>query len=210
MCAGGVIAYAMAAHLRALGEPVEVVLILDGATPQAPQRGGRIANQRMSRMRSLVQGDQGQGLALLGAVLSKVWNALRYELSAFVQRRSARLRFRLLQALVRRDQAWPGWLTGLSVAQIYGALEARYQPPVLTDVAVLLVRASRGEDADTPYRDIYQDDDFGWRQVAQQLAVADVAGGHASMLQEAQVDSLLSALLMQLPAWSDLSRGSQP
>ena len=210
MCAGGVIAYAMAAQLRSLGEPVEVVLILDGATPQAPHRGGRIASKRLSRMRALAQGDQGQTIALLGAVLKKVWNALRYEISAFVKRQSVRLRFRWLQKLVRRDQAWPDWLAGMTVAQIYGALEARYQPPVLTDVAVLLVRASKGEDADTPYRDIYQDDDFGWRQVARQLAVADVAGGHASMLQEAHVDSLLSALLTRLPAWSALSQGSRP
>ena len=72
---------------------------------------------------------------------------------------------------------------------------------------MLLVRASQGDDADTPYRDIYSDDDLGWRQVAGQLALADVAGGHASMLQETHVDSLTAALLSHLPGWSTLSHG---
>ena len=216
MCAGGVIAYAMAAQLRGLGEDVEVVLILDGATPQAPQRAGRIASVRMSRMRALMQRDGGRGvtlddsLALIGAVARKVCNTVAYESSAFITRISARLRFALLQRLVRRDQSWPLWVPSLTVAQIYTALELRYEPPALSDVPVLLVRASRGEDADTPCRDIYSGDDFGWRNVAGQLALADVAGGHASMLQQAHVDSLAAALLAQLPAWSETSVGVRP
>ena len=213
MCAGGVIAYAMAAQLRGLGQEVEVVLILDGATPQAPHRAGRIASARMSRMRALMQrdggrdGTLGRSRALMGAVARKVWNTVTYESSAFIARISARLRFVLLQRLVRRDQSWPLWLSPLTVAQIYTALELRYQPPALPDVPVLLVRASQGADADTPYRDIYSGDDFGWRNVAGQLALADVAGGHASMLQQAHVDSLASALFAHLPAWSELTAG---
>ena len=214
MCAGGVIAYAMAAHLRGLGERVEVVTILDGATPQAPRRSGRIAKERLSRMRNLMQGHlkpstkAGAAWALLAALASKVWSGLRYEVLAALQRKSARLRFLLLQSLVRRDRSWPGWLPELSVAQIFSALEARYQPPLLADVAVLLVRASQGSGDDTPCRDIYSGDDFGWRQVAARLVLTDVAGGHASMLQEIHVDSLASALMAQLPAWSETSVGS--
>jgi FkbH-like protein len=216
MCAGGVIAYAMAAQLRGLGEEVEVVLILDGATPQAPHRAGRIASARRARMRALMQGEREHGvtlgslLALAGAVAKKIRNTVIYESSAFLARISARLRFALLQRLVRRDQSWPLWLSRLTVAQIYTALEMRYQPPTLPDVPVLLVRASQGADADTPYRDIYSGDDFGWRNVAGQLAMADVAGGHASMLQQAHVDSLASALLLKLPAWSETSVGGRP
>ncbi len=215
MCAGGVIAYAMAARLQTLGEHVEVVIILDGATPQAAHRAGRIASARLSRMRALMQGDPSQGVALsrmlvlAASALSKVWNALRYESSAYLARISARLRFGLLQRLVRHNQPWPQWLPQLKVAQIYTALEQRYQPPAVPDVPVLLVRASQGVDGDTPYKEIYSDDDFGWRQVAGQLVLADVAGGHASMLQQAHVDSLASALLAQLPAWSESSVGSR-
>jgi thioesterase domain-containing protein len=87
----------------------------------------------------------------------------------------------------------------LTVMQIYNALEARYRPPVLREVPTLLVRASAGEGADTPYRDLYRDEDFGWRQVAGRLEVVDVSGGHSSMLQEHAIDSLASALLNRLP-----------
>jgi thioesterase domain-containing protein len=54
----------------------------------------------------------------------------------------------------------------------------------------LLVRASAGAGDDTPYREIYRDEDLGWRAVAQQLELVNVRGGHASMLQEQFVDSL--------------------
>jgi thioesterase domain-containing protein len=203
-------------RLGGMCEELEVVLILDGATPQAPHRAGRIASARRARMRALMQGEREHGvtlgslLALAGAVAKKIRNTVIYESSAFLARISARLRFALLQRLVRRDQSWPLWLSRLTVAQIYTALEMRYQPPTLPDVPVLLVRASQGADADTPYRDIYSGDDFGWRNVAGQLAMADVAGGHASMLQQAHVDSLASALLLKLPAWSETSVGGRP
>jgi len=185
---------------------VEVVTILDAATPQAPHRSGRIAARRLSRFRSLVQANAVHGgawnsaFSLAGSVLNKVSNALRYESSAWLLRRWVQLRFRLLQTLLLRDKAWPRWLPELSVAQIYGALSASYTPPILADVPVLLVRASQGEDADTPYKDIYQDDDFGWGQVASRLTLVNVAGGHASMLQETHVDSLAAVLLAHLAA----------
>jgi thioesterase domain-containing protein len=83
--------------------------------------------------------------------------------------------------------------------QIYNALEARYRPPVLREVPILLVRASVGEGTDTPYRELYRDADFGWRHLAARLDVVDVSGGHSSMLQEQAIDSLASALLERFP-----------
>lgn len=214
MCAGGVIAYAMAAHLQRLGEIVETVTILDGATPQALQRSGRVSAGRLARLRALVQGDGAQHgtapgiLSLAGAVLRKLGNVACYESTAWLTRKSVQLRFRLLATLLRRQRGWPRSLPGLSVAQIYGALDARYQPPVLADVRVLLVRASQGQDADTPYRQIYRDDDFGWGRVAGRLTLADVAGGHASMLQEAHVDSLASVLAASFLGMAPMPAGS--
>ncbi len=111
MCAGGVIAYAMAVHLRSLGESVEIVAILDGATPQAQQHNGRVAARRTARLRTLLQGDDASGsvwktrLMLASAILSKTWNALRYESCARLERVSVHLKFRLLQTLLRRGQS---------------------------------------------------------------------------------------------------------
>jgi thioesterase domain-containing protein len=47
---------------------------------------------------------------------------------------------------------------------------------------------------DTAYLEIYTDDTFGWRELADKLVVIDVDGGHSSMLQEPFVRSLATAL----------------
>jgi len=86
----------------------------------------------------------------------------------------------------------------MALPDIYAQLEARYTPPALGAARVLLVRASVGENADTPYREIYRDEDFGWRRVAERLEIVDVVGGHASMLQERFVDSIATVLVGQL------------
>lgn len=215
MCAGGVIAYAMATRLRALGEPVEVVTIMDGACSHARQRPRRVAGHRLARLRELLHSGGAPDaprlsvLALAGAVWSKACHTLHYEAAAWWARKSAQWRFRLLQALLKAGRPWPRWIPELSVAQIYTELDARYEPPPLTDVAVLLVRASQGEAADLPHKEIYQDDDFGWQQVASHVTLADVSGGHSSMLQERHVDSLTAALLAHQPGWAHKVRGSK-
>lgn len=205
MCAGGVIAYAMAARLRALGESVQVLTLLDAAAPQAPARRGRVAGQRLARLRGLGQRVAAPGrpwaarLAVPAALLHKAWKLVHYETSVRLSRFSARARFALMQVLLRRGRPWPQWLPELSVAQIYAELSARYQPPALPDVAVLLVRASDGDAADTPFKHIYRDAELGWRALAADLTLADVSGGHSSMLQERHVGSLAQALLAYLP-----------
>ena len=206
MCAGGVIAYQMAACLMSAGERVQMVAILDGATPQAAKRIGRVALGRLSRLEDAVAQVRGAGAAPLtrtvgiaSAVARKALNVITYELYSFGERISVRLRFALLKNLVRRGASWPRALPELTVMQIYNALESRYIPPVLANVPILLVRASAGEGADTPYRDIYRDEDFGWGQVAGQLELVDVRGGHSSMLQEEAIESLASAILERFP-----------
>jgi FkbH-like protein len=197
MCAGGVIAYEMAACLRRVGEQVEMVAILDGATPQAAKRAGRTTQQRMERLKDTFRQDGSppkaalsRWLSICGSVGRKARGALMYEISSRLERVTVRLRFVLLESVVRRAVSWPAMVPSLSVMQIYNSLESRYRPPTLANVPVLLVRASVGVGTDTPYREIYTDEDFGWRAVAQQLELVNVRGGHASMLQEQFVDSL--------------------
>jgi thioesterase domain-containing protein len=102
-----------------------------------------------------------------------------------------------LHELLGRGAAWPAFLRELSVREIYDSAEAKYFPKALSDVHVLLVRAESdklNDIADTPYREIYSDDMFGWSSVCAKIEVIDVAGGHSSMLQEPYVESLASAL----------------
>jgi FkbH-like protein len=205
MCAGGVIAYAMAVCLKEAGESVESVIILDGATPQAIKRGGRATSARLSRLQEDLASYQGQGVSALarrGSVLLKIvrkgLNVLRYEAYSFLLRRSTGVRFWLIRRLLRSGRPWPAFLPEMTVQQIYSELEARYRPSELTDVTVFLVRASLGEAEDTPYREVYRDEDFGWRRVAHRLELLDVIGGHSSMLQERHIDSLASVLVQKL------------
>ena len=205
MCAGGVIAYQMAASLSRAGEQVQLVAILDGATPQAPKRIGHVARRRFSRLGGVLSQSGGgrtasieRAKSIVTGLARKARNMIAYEISAAGIRMSVRLRFALLKTLVRRDGAWPAALPQLSVLQIYNALEARYTPPILSDVPVLLVRASSGQGTDAPYREFYRDEDFGWGRVARRLELVDVPGGHSSMLQEHSIDSLADAMLKRL------------
>lgn len=200
MCAGGVIAYAMAACLARQHELVSNILILDGATPQALKRKGRIIRARISRLKSTLAnpGVSKSALAKCWAIVSalahKAMSAASYESGAIINRISIKFRLAFFERAVRLQTAWPRSLPQLSVLEIYNHLEARYIPPSLPDAPVLLVRASVGDAEDTPYRDIYEEEDFGWRRVAAKLDLVDVEGGHASMLQAHHVSSLSSAL----------------
>jgi thioesterase domain-containing protein len=207
MCAGGVIAFQMAACLVEAKERVELVTILDGATPQAAKRAGRLTRARLSRLENAISqaGNSGSVASRLSAIVSsvtkKLSNATLYEVTSRLTRISVRLRFGMMRSLIRQGIAWPASVPALSVMQIYNALEARYRPPVLREVPILLIRASSGEGADTPYRELYRDEDFGWHQVAQRLEVVDVDGGHSSMLQERAIDSLAGALLARFRSY---------
>jgi hypothetical protein len=75
----------------------------------------------------------------------------------------------------------------------------RYQPKPLEIPHLVLIRAQRGEGGDdTPYQEIYADDAFGWRAVAENITLVDVDGGHSTLLRERFVDSLAAALLPYL------------
>ena len=206
MCAGGVIAYQIAACLTSEGEHVQMVAILDGATPQAAKRAGLATRHRLSRLEDAVAQVRGASptrltlaVGIASAITRKVFNVISYMLYSFGQRISVRLRFVLFRMLVKRGASWPPALPELSVMQIYNALESRYVPPALANVPILLVRASAGEGTDTPYRDLYRDEDFGWGKIAGQLELVDVQGGHSSMLQEEAIQSLATAMIERVP-----------
>jgi FkbH-like protein len=212
MCAGGVIAYEMALQLRQSGESVNLVAVLDAAAPQAQTRAGRVTirlgrimqavtDARLNR-RSYVE----RACSLLTVISSKFANALTWEVKERWTRLSVRLRFRLLRILLARQRPWPNLLRELSVREIYDSAEAHYATRTLSDVPVILVRARNGAGGDTPYREIYADDALGWGALAQNLTVLDVNGGHASMLQEAFVESLAEALMPYLSGERETAR----
>ncbi len=200
-CAGAVIAYEMASQLTSAGERVDLVALLDAATPQAKKRA-RIAKQRLGRLsQALVDARGAEGLlvervrAAVQITSRKLVNALSWEAMRRARRWSVRARFRLLRELLARQKPWPTFIPALSVREIYDSAEACYVPRALSDARIVLVRARAGEAADTPYREIYVDGVLGWSAVARRLTAVDVEGGHSSMLQEPFVASLAAALM---------------
>jgi FkbH-like protein len=208
LCAGGVIAYEMASQLRSAGDSVELVAILDAAKPHAQKRSGRLAEQRAERLEQMFEHARGQqetsigrAFALTKAASGKLRTFLAWQITSRAKQLSTRVRFRLLHELLGRGLTWPTFLRELSVREIYDSAEARYFPKALSDVGVLLVRAESdqlNDIGDTPHREIYADDRFGWNSICPHIDVVDVAGGHSSMLQEPFVESLASALTAKL------------
>jgi thioesterase domain-containing protein len=207
MCAGGVIAYEMANQLVQQGERVEFVVLLDAATPQALYRPNLVASHRLGRVSRMFKDERSAQLPLvertrrlLFATSRKLWNMLSWEATSRLAKWSVRTRFRLLQILLSRGQPWPPSVPDLTVRQIYECAERAYVPPRITGPSIVLVRASTGEFGDTPYVDLYSDDTLGWGAVVPDLVIADVNGGHFSMLQEPFVAHLAATLQKLLSA----------
>jgi thioesterase domain-containing protein len=200
MCAGGLIAYEMALQLDRAGEPVERVLLLDSATPQAERRAvSRIAQRRSRLGDALADARRGRSgldaaLAAAGVVANKVIGVASYEIGRVVEAVSTRARFALLRRVLAGKGEWPGFVPALDFRAIYNRAEARYAPTAAGRVSALLVRARSGVGSDVPYAEVYQDATLGWGAVVARLEVADVDGGHASMLQEPHAASLAEVL----------------
>jgi thioesterase domain-containing protein len=215
MCAGGVIAYEMAACLMPAGESNQLVTILDGATPQTAKHVGRATRARLSRLEGALAQSRGANAAPLShlititrAIARKACNVAVYEAFPVVDRISVGFHMVLLKFLVKRGAPRPKTLPELSVMRIYRALESQYIPPALANAPVLLVRATPGVGSDTPYCKVYRDEDFGWRKVADRLELVDVEGAHSSMLQEHAIDSLATAMLERFSALAAPTAGS--
>jgi FkbH-like protein len=206
MCAGGLIAYEMAGQLLAQGEQVELVLILDGATPQAQRklylatqhRSARISQLFSNYLKSEISAARKLTRFFLD-IARKAWNLVSWEATSRMTRWTVALRFQLLHSLLMREAPWPKILPTLTFRQIYQCAEAAYEPKVLAEAEVILVRATVGAGGDTPYVDLYVDDTLGWGRVVPQLRIADVDGGHFSMLQEPFAEGLALTIKGILP-----------
>jgi len=199
MCAGGLIAFEMARQLQAAGAVVEPVLMMDSATPQALRRDVENA-QRSSRLREAVaaaragRGALGGLVAAAGVVARKVAGRIAWELHKRRSQSGDDRRLATLRQVLAGNGEWPAAEPSLDFRAIYNYAEHAYRPPPSAISAVLL-RASAGTGNDMPYREVFADPTLGWADVARDLVVVDVEGGHASMLQEPQAASLAGAIL---------------
>jgi thioesterase domain-containing protein len=200
MCAGGVIAYEMARQLRAQGERVALVALLDAADPAAPPKAWRLAGQRLQRFGGVFRegGPASPGrraLAILGKVLKKARNLGIYVAGERLGRARDEVQMRLFRAWLDRGRRPPRALGKISVRTAYLFAERDYRPDGRFDGELVLFRATAGIGPDEPYIDRYDDPLLGWGgRAARGARAIDVPGGHSSMLQEPHVATLAGRL----------------
>jgi thioesterase domain-containing protein/acyl carrier protein len=196
MCAGGVIAFEMARQLRAQGERVALLALLDAADPTAPPKAWRLAGQRLRRFGEVFRdgGSASPGrraLAILGKALEKARNLAVYTAREGFERARDELRMRLFRARLDRGRRPFRALGKVPVRTAYLFAERDYRPDGRFDGEIVLFRATAGIGPDEPYIERYGDPLLGWgRRSARGVRAIDVPGGHAGMLQEPHVEAL--------------------
>jgi thioesterase domain-containing protein len=92
--------------------------------------------------------------------------------------------------------------TPMAYLPLYEVAHRQHEPQGrLQGAAVSLYRAQKGDGslADKAYRELYAGEFFGWEQrVEGSIRVADVPGGHTSLLQEPHVQALVHEIQSDL------------
>jgi FkbH-like protein len=216
LCAGGVIAFEMGLQLRAAGQPVGLVILLDAADARAKGKPYLGLRRRLARFSQALRGQTpaaaGPGAAgsdvtpgtaagpsrapggrlkrLVRTALTKLANVVRYEVTEYKRRVARAAKIRTLRATAGGPAADR---IDLTVRDLYEHAEQGYAPATRLDAATLLIRAGGdGKDytADEPLLARLRDPDFGWgRRLAagRPLEILDAPGGHGGMLQEPHV-----------------------
>ncbi|MFI4890169.1 MAG: amino acid adenylation domain-containing protein [Steroidobacterales bacterium] len=200
LCAGGVIAFEMAAQLESLGEKVGLIAIMDAMEPQSYPKLQLRMRRRFARfssvfsprdpdLRSGIRGFLYRGAIVVAA--RKITSALRYEISSFVRRACVVARLWILKLVLKYELAWPELIPSLTRREIFfGALDS-YTTKILRFTRVAVIKASEGVDANDPMTDRIEDPTLGWGRVAGgNLQIISVPGGHSSMLQTPYVHAL--------------------
>jgi acyl transferase domain-containing protein/thioesterase domain-containing protein/acyl carrier protein len=219
LCAGGVIAVEMARQLQEAGERTSYVGILDAADSRL-QEIDHVKHARRDRLMRLFTQDGNGGrptplsvLRALPSLFAKGARAARYELNTRWTRWVDARKVRRM-----RDQAEPHDMsesqapTVIPYLQLYEHAHREHDPGTQQlQGLVALYRAQKGDGtpADQPYLERYGEPLLGWgRRVASPLEVADVPGGHASLLQEPNVQKLAEAMNQHLVRALDSRAGA--
>jgi len=217
LCAGGVIAFAMAEQLERSGDAVDYVLLLDAIAPTTAMKRWRTTSERWKRFSSAIRRarqshytvEHPQNAAASAPAehdhtgvatesLRKLHNLLHYEARQVVRSAFVALRVRLLERILTRGADWPAWLPELAAREIYEKVKDLYHPGQV-NARLVLVRAHDGSGNDLPAADVVVDPLLGWGDRSRRgLDVIDAPGGHSSMLQEPHVGSVAERLMVSL------------
>ncbi len=209
LCAGGVIAQEMATQLEAQGQHTSYLGILDAADVEADPSDYE-SRQRMARLLgALGNDDQPLPVRLIKAVpilLRKAINYVRYRLQ---ERAEARRTAQGIDAMRAGQAATIGESMQDAFLRMYEQAHREHRPEgarlVPEGVVVYRAMQGRGGDDDVPFKERYTEPDLGWsRRFVHAPTVRDVPGGHTSLLQDPNVQTL--AELMQRDVDAALAR----
>jgi amino acid adenylation domain-containing protein len=197
LCAGGEIALEVACRLQAQGERIAALALLESAHANATVRPGLMLGIRVARLKQALNANKESNAMtrVVNATITatrKTLSALRYQLASRIAQAKLGAELRDLQmALDKGERPKPG-SRKLTVRQIvsHAQRSKRVHGRLAGDALLLRARHGDGTQADQPFIEIFEDPLFGWSSVVDgKVVVADVDGGHSSMLQEPFVAS---------------------
>ncbi|HEX2734088.1 MAG TPA: condensation domain-containing protein [Polyangiaceae bacterium] len=195
LCAGGLIAFEISRQLKATGEQVGLLLLLDAAPPHARNRNGAIERwRRFSSVTSKLAADPVTIVDVMREASGKIVGFLDHAARSTMHKTSAKLRVEMLRRWPREQMSWPRWVPAPTFRELFERMEQDYAGEAVS-IPSLLVRASHGKDGDIASRQQLIDPHFDWQTLIRgEIQVVDVPGGHSTMLREPHVDATARAV----------------
>ena len=218
LCAGGELAFEVACRLQAQGQHIATLALLESAHASAEARPKLLSQRRIAKLKQeLNEGDAHSAVNRVThgafAVMSKTLSVVRYEVSSRIAQIKLDAQLRKLQsALDSGSQLAPG-SPGPTVRQViaHAQKSARTHGRYTGDALLLRARKGDGTLADQPFVEVFVDPLFGWAKgIEGKVVIADVEGGHSSMLQEPFVASTHAALQAHIDEALTAIQASRP
>jgi FkbH-like protein len=190
MCAGGTIAFEMAMQLRAAGQPVGLVALLDASDSRAEMRHNLLIGRRWERFVQSLRNNQGRGgtadqsgnpvgeitavrrdsrlgrmAGKAATALTKIRSLVAFEVGTRLKTRAEAAWIGKLRAAVTVSGEPARDFVGPPFRTVYKHAERNFEPSSQLDASVLLVRA--GGDGlehagDEPFHRIFREPLLGW------------------------------------------------
>jgi thioesterase domain-containing protein/acyl carrier protein len=197
LCAGGEIAFEVACRLQAQDQQIATLALFESTHANVAGRPGLVLQRRLAKLKQALNANQGN--SALPRLAQSVFSALRltasvlqYEVRASITRAKLDAELRRLRRTLDKGERPGPRSSKLTVRQVVSYAQRTAQCHGRLAGNVLLLRATSGDGtkADQPYREIFADPLFGWAAGVQgNVVVADVDGGHSSILREPFVTS---------------------
>jgi len=210
LCAGGVLAFEIACQLQGQGEQVPLVAIIDAMNTQGISHDGYTQvnqNRKQNFLKAFDREGQTNSLISLTSVFKtafiKVSNLISYEVSTRSKKLADNLQIKILRYCLDRQFSIPEFCQNIPLRSIYSYAE---DDPNREELSIFqgqltLWRATEKLDLDNPAIDDtpaiceVKDPLLGWEKNATQgVAAHDIPGGHSSMLQEPNVQTMAKKL----------------